>query len=236
MTYRLKHTATLRRENCIQQTEIKYTRMYPETDISQFQLTTHYLIHWPIRVPASWNNVINILSKKFNLNKKLAVQIFELGILEIFQEIVKSTKIQPTFIASKLTEDIVSLKRRGLDITTLNNDIIFDIFKKLDAGIIAKESVTWIFEKLMKKESNTPDEVIEVLGITRVSDQDLQIKIDRILRENMSIIVDKRMGALGMLMGRSMNILRGRADGQKINSMIKKKLEEILKSDITTEE
>ena len=38
----------------------------------------------------------------------------------------------------------------------------------------------------------------------------------------MSIIVDKRMGALGMLMGRSMNILRGRADGQKINSMIKK--------------
>ena len=164
------------------------------------------------------------------------MQIFDSDYLEIFQEIVKSTKIQPTFIASKLTEDIVSLKRRGLDITTLNNDIIFDIFKKLDAGIIAKESVTWIFEKLMKKESNTPDELLKVLGITRVSDQDFQIKIDRILRENMSIIVDKRMGALGMLMGRSMNILRGRADGQKINSMIKKKLEEILKSDITTEE
>ena len=37
--------------------------------------------------------------------------------------------------------------------------------------------------------------LIEVLGITRVSDQDLQIKIDRILRENMSIIVDEENGS-----------------------------------------
>ena len=132
--------------------------MYPETDISPIPINNSLLDSLADKVPASWNDVINILSKKFNLNKKLAVQIFDSDYLEIFQEIVKSTKIQPTFIASKLTEDIVSLKRRGLDITTLNNDIIFDIFKKLDAGMIAKESVTWIFEKLMKKESNTPDE------------------------------------------------------------------------------
>ena len=77
--------------------------------------------------------------------------------------------------------------------------------------------------------------LLQVFGITRVSDQDLQIKIDSILRENMSIIIDKKMGALGMLMGRSMDILRGKADGQKINSMIKEKLEEILK-DTPTEE
>jgi len=210
-------------------------RMYPETDISPIPINKSILDSLADNVPAPWNDVIDTLSKKFNLNKKLAVQIFDSDYLDIFQEIVKSTKIQPTFIASKLTEDIVGLKRRGLDITTLNNDIIFDIFKKLDAGIIAKESITWIFEKLMKKESKTPDEAIAVLGITRISDQELQIKIDDILRENMSIIVDKKMGALGMLMGRSMDILRGKADGQKINSMIKVKLEEILKSDVTTE-
>ena len=135
-------------------------RMYPETDISPIPINKSLLDSLADNVPTSWNDVIDKLSKKFNLNKKLAVQIFDSDYLDIFYEIVKSTKIQPTFIASKLTEDIVGLKRRGLDITTLNNDIIFDIFKKLDAGIIAKESITWIFEKLMKKESKTPDEAI----------------------------------------------------------------------------
>jgi glutamyl-tRNA(Gln) amidotransferase subunit E len=37
-----------------------------------------------------------------------------------------------------------------------------------------------------------------------------------------------------MLMGRSMAILRGKVDGQKINSILKKKLESLLMSSTTT--
>jgi glutamyl-tRNA(Gln) amidotransferase subunit E len=37
------------------------------------------------------------------------------------------------------------------------------------------------------------------------------------------------MNSLGLLMGRSMAILRGKADGQKINEILMKKLQELLK-------
>ena len=54
--------------------------------------------------------------------------------------------------------------------------------------------------------------------------------IEKILKENMAIINEKQREAMGILMGKSMILLRGRADGQKINSMLKKKLEYYLKA------
>ena len=45
----------------------------------------------------------------------------------------------------------------------------------------------------------------------------------------MNTIKEKQMNSLGLLMGRSMAILRGKADGQKINEVLKKKLQELLK-------
>jgi glutamyl-tRNA(Gln) amidotransferase subunit E len=168
------------------------------------------------------------------LNKKLAEQIFDSSYLDIFEEIAGSTKIQTTFIASKLTEDLVNLERQGQEVTVLTDDVIRDIFNRLDMGIIAKESIVLIFEKLMKKEAKTVDEAIAALGISPISDQELYRAIDKILEENMSVIKVKGMESLNMLMGRSMAIFRGKVDGQKINSILKKKLKSLLMSLTTT--
>ena len=62
-------------------------------------------------------------------------------------------KIPPTFIVSKLTEDMVNLERQGLDTTLFTDEIIIDTFRKLEEGVISKESVILIFEKIMKKEA-----------------------------------------------------------------------------------
>jgi glutamyl-tRNA(Gln) amidotransferase subunit E len=164
------------------------------------------------------------------MNKKLAEQVFDSPYLKLFEDIVRSTTIQPAFIASKLTEDLINLQRQGRDMTPLNENIILDTFKRLDAGNIAKESVVLIFEKIMKKESKTVDEAIAALGITPINEQELQGTIDHILEQNMSIIRSKGIASLGMLMGRCMSVLRGRADGEKINSILKQKLEHLLSS------
>ncbi|MFZ0220211.1 MAG: hypothetical protein WAM42_00790, partial [Candidatus Nitrosopolaris sp.] len=66
------------------------------------------------------------------------------------------------------------------------------------------------------------------LGITLISDQELDTTIEKIIKENRAIIIEKQLGAVGILMGKSMILLRGRADGHKINSMLKKKLEYFL--------
>ena len=54
--------------------------------------------------------------------------------------------------------------------------------------------------------------------------------IDRIVDDNMSIIIQKGMESINMLMGRSMAILRGKADGKKINLILRKRIEQLLTS------
>ena len=205
-------------------------RMYPETDIPPIQINNSVIDSLIDKVPKSWDENVNTLARKYSLNRKHAEQIFDSNYLGIFEEIASLTKVQPTFIVSKLTEDLINFERQGLDTTVLTDEIIIDVFRRLDAGTIARESIALIFEKILRKESITIDQVIEGLGLTTISDQEMEMTIDKVLEENMPVIRAKGMASLGMLMGRSMSVLRGKIDGQKINSTLRKKLKELLMS------
>lgn len=203
-------------------------RMYPETDIPTIPITGQMLSALADRVPRPWDEVVETISKKYNLNKKLASQIFDSNYLAIFEEIVARTKVQATFVASKLTEDITSLQRQNLDVAVLTDSMIAEVFARLDAGTIAKESVVLIFEKLMKKEEATVTDAIKALGVSSISDDELASALDKVIEDNIAQVREKGMGALSLLMGRSMAILRGKADGQKINAMLKEKLQKMV--------
>jgi glutamyl-tRNA(Gln) amidotransferase subunit E len=204
-------------------------RMYPETDIPTIPVTGKMLESLADKVPRPWDEMVGELSRKYGLNAKLASQIFDSEYLAVFERVAAGTKVQPTFIASKLTEDITSLQRQGLDASVLTDDMIADIFKRLDAGAIAKESVAAIFEKLMKREATSVDAAIKELGISStMSDEELSAAIDRVIAANMAAVKEKGMGAMSMLMGRCMAELRGKADGQKINAVLKDRLQKKL--------
>jgi glutamyl-tRNA(Gln) amidotransferase subunit E len=211
-------------------------RMYPETDIPPIPIDNLLLNSLSGKIPKSWDDSIKILAEKYSLNKKIAEQIFDSNYLGIFEEIAGLTRVQPTFIVSKLTEDLVNFERQGFDTMLLTEDILMDAFRKLDAGIIAKESIVLIFEKILRKEVKTVNEAITALGIISITDQELNIAIDRILEQNISIIREKGIGSSGMLMGRIMAILRGKVDGQKINSVLRERLEQKIKANRTKEQ
>jgi glutamyl-tRNA(Gln) amidotransferase subunit E len=222
-------------------------RMYPETDIPPIAITDSMLMSLADKIPRQWDEVVDLLAKKYNLNKKLASQIFDSEYLNVFEEIASNTKIQPTFIASKLTEDLTSLQRQGLDTSILTDHVIKDIFTRLDRGSITKESVVLIFEKLMKndeptimrivnEQTNVKDDMemkmvnaaIEALGASSISDEELSRGLDRIINNNMAIIKEKGANALSILMGRAMAEYRGKANGQKVNAMLKDKMSKMI--------
>ncbi|HEU4606247.1 MAG TPA: Glu-tRNA(Gln) amidotransferase subunit GatE [Nitrososphaera sp.] len=205
-------------------------RMYPETDIPTIPVTGSMLESLADRVPRPWDEIVDSLAKKYGLNKKLASQIFDSDYLGVFEEIASRIKnITPTFVASKLTEDITSLQRQGLDPAVLTDDALTDIFLKIDSGVIAKESGVVIIQKLMTKEAKTVDDAIKQSGATSMSDEELSAGLDRITSDNTAVIKEKGMGALSTLMGRAMAEYRGKADGQKINAMLKDKLQKLVK-------
>jgi glutamyl-tRNA(Gln) amidotransferase subunit E len=204
-------------------------RMYPETDIQTIPITDSMLKMLLDKVPRPWDEIVDSLAKKYDLNKKLASQIFDSEYLAVFEVIANTTKVQPTFVASKLTEDLTSLQRQGLDKSILTDGMIKDTFAKLDSGSIAKESVNIIFERLMKNEARTVDEAIKASGASSISDEELSKGLDRIINDNIAVVKEKGMNALSTLMGRAMIEYRGKADGQKINAMLEGKLQKLVK-------
>jgi glutamyl-tRNA(Gln) amidotransferase subunit E len=205
------------------------SRMYPETDILPIPVVSQFLCNLKQDIPLSWNDLINNIMQKYALNKKLSEHIFDSQYYDIFEKIVLTSKsITPTFIASKLTEDIVSLSRNNLDKSLLTYDMIIEIFDKLDKGSIAKESVSLIFEQIMKKESKSVKDALNSLNLTEINDEELNTILDKILDDNVQIIKEKGINSIGALMGKSMNMLRGKVDGYKINEYLKQKLELVI--------
>jgi glutamyl-tRNA(Gln) amidotransferase subunit E len=204
------------------------SRMYPETDISSIPISNSILDSLHDKVVRMSEDTVTTLVDKYGLNKKLAQQVFDSNYFELFEKIANSTKIEPTFIASKLTEDLVRLGRLGFEIELLTDDLIEEVFNRLDTNILAKESITLIFEKIVKREAKTVDEAVSVLGINPITEDEVQKIIDNIISENLPLISEKGIGSQGLLMGRSMAALRGKVEGQKVNSLLKKKLEQLL--------
>jgi glutamyl-tRNA(Gln) amidotransferase subunit E len=204
------------------------SRMYPETDILPVRIDDTILNSLKGSVPKSFESYIRDIMQKYQLNRKLATEIFDSDRLKLFEDIVASTKVQPTFIASKITEDLISLRRKGLNPDRLSDKSIKIAFQLLDGGDIAKESIPVILETMLTKDLDDVKEAIQILGFKQVSESELNEIIDKIIADNMVLIRQKGRDALGTLMGRSMSILRGRIDGKMVSSILQSKLEKSL--------
>ncbi len=246
-------------------------RMYPETDVLPIAVANSMLESLADKVPTQWDVIVDSLAKEYNLNKKLASQIFDSNYLRVFKEIASETKrIQPTFIAAKLTEDLTSLQRQGLDTSVLEDEDIRDIFRKLENGFIQKEAVVLKLEEAIKNKSRRICEVCKKgkmhpeeeratgmkaykcdicghrtlivivneqvniseatqgAGTPSITDEELSKGLDMIINNNKAIIKEKGMNALSTLMGRAMAEYRGKANGQKVNSMLKEKMSKMV--------
>jgi glutamyl-tRNA(Gln) amidotransferase subunit E len=203
-------------------------RMYPETDIPYLSVRASYLKKLESLVPPPWNEILVSLRERYGLNVKLAEQIYDSDYLGLFEEVISVTKILPTFVASKLTEDLVNFQRQGLDLNLLQDRIIREAFIMLNDGRIAKESIPLIFEKIMRKEASGIEEAISSLGIMPVNIDTLRETVDRAILDNQDIVLQRGNAAMGLLMGRCMAVLRGKIDGEKVNKMLASRLKSFL--------
>ena len=200
------------------------SRMYPETDIPYISIDDNTMKGLSKLIPQPWDVVIEQISKKYDINKTLAENIFDSQYFILFEKIISQTSISPSFIISKLTEDLVSLERDGYDTSILTEDVLFYLFMQLNYSRISKESVPIIFEKLLKKEVDDVEEVIRSFGTDSLTEEFVDDTISRIISENKKVISEKGLDAVGLLMGRCMEILRGKIDGEKVNKKLMTKL------------
>jgi glutamyl-tRNA(Gln) amidotransferase subunit E len=203
-------------------------RMYPETDIPPIIIAQNELDKAKNNIPKSWDESIEEIKSKFNLNQQLAEQIMDSQYMELFEKVAGNIDVNPTFIASVLCSSITNLERNGLNAKLLTNEEIIKSFEFLESGKIAKESIGMIFENIMAGKSDKIEDAMKNVSIQTVDNDELDQILDKIVRENESMVKNQKERAIGPLMGIAMKELRGKVSGETINMILLKKINVIL--------
>jgi glutamyl-tRNA(Gln) amidotransferase subunit E len=199
-------------------------RMYPETDIPVQQITSEFVEKVRSNLPEPVSKKLARLMKQYGLNDKLAKQITDSEFNHLFEEIVKETSVPASTVAAFLTETVKSLKREGVEVDNVSEEQIKTLFNAVGSGELAKEATSNVFSWLSKNQGKTIQDAIDALGLKMYTETDLTPIIDRIIAVNKQQIDKLGKNAFGMLMGATMKEVRGKANPDLVNKLLKERL------------
>ena len=199
-------------------------RMYPETDIPQMRITEEQIEGIRSHLPELPEQKFERLVKECKLNEKLAKQILDSPYIELFEIVLKESKVSPTAVAVFLTETLKSLKRDGMQVDKVSDSLIREMFKNVGAGKLMKESMSDVTIWLAKNEGKDIQEAINSLGLKAISEENLNAFVDKVVAENRKLIQERGEASFGILMGYIMKDLRGKVDAAQISKVLKEKM------------
>jgi glutamyl-tRNA(Gln) amidotransferase subunit E len=199
-------------------------RMYPETDVPPIQITQDRLRRLRAHLPELPEQKMERLTKDYGLNQKLAKQVLDSEYAPLFETIVKETKVSPTVIAAILTETVKSLKREGIPIDNISDQQLRQLFELISTGQTVKEAAPDIITWLAKHEDAPASGAIEDLGLSLISQREIEEIIDAVIKENKALVEKSGEAAFGALMGQVMKKIRGKADAEMVVVALRKKL------------
>jgi glutamyl-tRNA(Gln) amidotransferase subunit E len=202
------------------------SRMYVETDIQTTVISREHIKEIRSNLPELPVEKKVRIIEQYDLSEDMASQLVRLDKVDDFEYIMSSSKIDPTTVGSVLAYTLKELRRDGLDVSKIDRTILEETFALVEAGNIAKEVVSDVLVGSIK-ENTTPKETSIRLNLIMLSEQEVEDIIDELILENKKMVEDRGMGAMGALMGKSMQKLKGKADGKFVNKLLRDKIQNI---------
>jgi glutamyl-tRNA(Gln) amidotransferase subunit E len=199
-------------------------RMYPETDIPPQPITQALVEEVKAHLPEPAEKKLQRLTKQYGLNEKLGKQLIDSEYLPIFEETAKNSGVQASTVAAFLTETVKALQREGIHTEHVSDEQISAIFKAVGAGELTKEAISGVFSWLAQNMGKTLQDATTALGLKMLTEADLAPIIDRIVSSNKAQIEKLGKNAFGMLMGAVMKEVRGKANPELVDKLLRQKL------------
>ena len=200
-------------------------RMYPETDIPPILITPEIKEEILAKLPELPQARIERYVREFKIDRSLAETLVNDERDELFEELIERG-VKPSLAASILIVVLKGLKKE-VPIENITDEHIKEAFELLIENRIAKEAFEEIFKELAVHPEKSAIQVAEEKGLTLLSEAEVERIVEEIVQQNIEIIKAKGMGAMGMIMGRAMAKLRGKADGKLVNQLVRKKIQEL---------
>ena len=201
-------------------------RMYPETDVPPIQLTKEYLDELGDRLPELPDQLMKRLMEEYKLNRKLAKQILDSEYLEVFEVLAGETKVSSTVIAVAFTETLKALGRDGVNVDAVTDKQFREMFRLIGSGKTVKESIPEILTWLADNDDATVEDALESLGLSMLSQKEIEALVDDVIKKNSKFIVQRGKGAFGPVMGIIMKKARGRVKPNVVNEILKSRLKD----------
>ena len=200
------------------------SRMYVETDIPTTVISRDYLENIKNNLPELPDEKKARIIQQYNLSEDLAHQLVRRNRAGDFEEIMASSNLDSTTVASTFAYTIKELKRDGKDISKLTTDCLKETFALVERGKITKEAVQEVLVGVCDSE-NSPEQAAKDLNLTMLSEEDVESVIEDIISSNSKMVEERGMSAMGALMGKAMAKLKGKADGKLVNKLLRDKLQ-----------
>ena len=199
------------------------SRMYVETDIP-----TEIIDKERVEKIASDLPELPVVKKErikesYSLSEDLADQLVQENNADLFEEVKKELpNMDSVKIASDIAYTIKDLRREGLDISKLTKEVLVEIFSLVDDNVIAAAET----EVVLKDACNgiKPEDSVKNNNLEKLSDDVIEEGIKQLVKENESMITERKMGAMGPLMGKAMAKFKGKADGKTVSNIIKNEI------------
>ncbi len=204
-------------------------RMYPETDIPIKEVPRAILRELSRNIPEDWEARISRYQKEYSLSRELALRVYDSEMHIEFEKLANSIDLEPSVVASTLLDLPVRLAREGVPESALTTEVLSKLLEEIAAGNIAKEAAPDALRVLGSGKAKDISEAVRSLKILPVDQVSLEKVVDRLVKRERPLILEKREGAFSPLMGELMRDLRGRVDGQVVSQVLKSKISEVLK-------
>lgn len=200
-------------------------RMYPETDIPLIEVRDETLNRLRREIPEPWEKLVEGFTTKYSLPNQLGEPLFDSDRRSLFEKVISETGLSPTFVASTLVDSFLSLSRSGVQVDSIKDERLLQLFKGLNEGKFAKEAVQDILREMAAIPSSSFDEILSRKGFGRISKDELRQIIDEIVEQNSNLIATKGVdGAKSTLMGKVMQRVRGKVDGKEVSEELGSRL------------
>lgn len=205
-------------------------RMYPETDIPPIRVTEEMLKEAEAMAPPTPEEAIRELTEGLGLSAELAREAIFDELYPLFLEVIRSLPRgeHVRLLAWAMVQLRRSLKREGVPVERLREEHYRRMAEKMAKGELTKEGVEQLMRLLAENPQLTVDEAMERLGLSALSDEELREVVRRVIEENRKAVEERGEKAFGLIMGRVMEVLRGRAPGRKVSTLVKEVLAEFL--------
>ena len=199
-------------------------RMYPETDLPPYPVSESYLEELRRRLPPTLDEVAGRLAEKYGLSRQIADELIDSERVELFERIVGETGVAASVVASTLTELLKSLRREGVKVERISDQHLLGFFRLVGRGELAKEAAEKLFTWLAENPEKTVEEAVEALGLRPVRMEDVEARVTALLRKHGELVKRNPGKAASVIMGELMKEYRGKVDGARLYSLVKKHL------------